>query len=67
MCGIHDCFDGSEINAASKIRSLEHLDAQILLHFTHDLYSVVELEVCIPVQLDIYGTIRIDSSRFSTQ
>ena len=34
-------------DVASKIRSLEHLDAQILLHFAHNLYSVVELEMCV--------------------
>ena len=36
-------YDRTDI--ASKIRSLEHFDAQILLHFAHDLYGVVELEM----------------------
>lgn len=67
MRGIHDCFDGIEINIASKVRSLEYLDAQILLHFAHDLYSVVELEMCVPIQMQIYAPIRIDSSRLAAQ
>ena len=34
-------------DVASKICSLEHLDAQILLDFAHNLDSVVELEMCV--------------------
>lgn len=38
---------GIRTNVASKIRSLEHFDAQILLHLAHDLYRIIELEVCV--------------------
>ena len=58
-------------NVASKIRSLEHFNAQILLYFAHDLYSVVELEVCVLWNLSATLTVSEYSlalclSRFST-
>ena len=34
-------------DVATKIRRLEHFDAQILLYFAHDFGGVVELEVCV--------------------
>ena len=65
----HDGYDLTDI--AAEIRSLEHFDAQILLHFTHDLYGVVKLEVCVLWKLSTTVTVCIyslgpRSSRYST-
>lgn len=55
-------------NIASKIRSLEHFDAQILLDSAHNLHSIVEVEMCVlitnPLSAALALSVRILFSSF---